>query len=165
MAIQFIRWVIRCSGPRLGRGPRGPVGARPRPSAGHTRAFWSSLVDVAGRSDWQSPLYVAFAPLALALARSRRFVLALGGYSAYLFLTWWFLTHRLDRFWLPLLPFLAILAGLGADWSQAWPWRSSAGLVLTLALVCNLIDCTTALTGLNEWTASLPSSAAIFPAG
>ena len=29
------------------------------------RQFWSSLLDVAGRSDWQSPLYVALAPLAL----------------------------------------------------------------------------------------------------
>jgi hypothetical protein len=126
----------------------------PRPAT--LESFWSSLVDVAGRSDWQSPLYVAFAPLAVALHRSRRFVLALSGYSAYLFLTWWLLTHRLDRFWLPLLPCLAILAGLGADWSGAWSWRVLRGLVLTLALVCNFIDCTTALTGLNEWTASLP---------
>ena len=45
-------------------------------------------------------------------------MLALGGYAAYLFLTWWLLTHRIDRFWLPLLPCLAILAGLGADWSE-----------------------------------------------
>lgn len=118
-------------------------------------SFWSSLVDVAGRSDWQSPLYVAFAPLALALPRSRRFVLAVVGYSVYLFLTWWFLTHRLDRFWLPLLPCLAILAGLGADWSEVWPWRILRGLILAVALVCNFIDCTTVLTGLNEWTASL----------
>ncbi len=28
-------------------------------------ALGNSLVDVAGRSDWQSPLYLAFAPLAL----------------------------------------------------------------------------------------------------
>ena len=34
------------------------------------RQFWSSLVDVAGRSDWQSPLYVALASLAL-FARAR----------------------------------------------------------------------------------------------
>ena len=82
------------------------------------RAFWSSLVDVAGRSDWQSPLYLAFAPLALLRPGSRKLVLALCGYAAYLFLTWWLLTHRLDRFWLPMLPCLAILAGLGADWTK-----------------------------------------------
>jgi hypothetical protein len=115
----------------------------------------SSLVEVAGRSDWQSPLYMAFVPLALARPGSRRVVLALGGYAAYLFLTWWLLTHRLDRFWLPMLPCLAILAGLGADWSERWSWRIVRGLILGVAILCNFIDCTTALTGLNEWTGSL----------
>ena len=32
-------------------------------------ALAESVVDVAGRSDWQSPLYVALAPLALLAAR------------------------------------------------------------------------------------------------
>ena len=127
--------------------------------------FWSSLVDVAGRSDWQSPLYLAFAPLALLRPGSRRLVLALGGYAAYLFLTWWLLTHRLDRFWLPLLPCLAILAGLGADWSEDWSWRILRGTILAVALVCNFIDCTTALTGLNEWTANLAFLRRDVPAG
>ncbi len=118
-------------------------------------ALGSSLVDVAGRSDWQSPLYLAFAPLAFLRPGSRRIVGGLAGYAVYLFLTWWLLTHRLDRFWLPLLPCLAILAGLGADWSEDWPWRILRAMILALALVCNLIDCTTALTGLNEWTGNL----------
>jgi hypothetical protein len=118
-------------------------------------SFASSLVDVAGRSDWQSPLYMAFAPLALLRPGSRRVVLALAGYAAYLFLTWWFLTHRIDRFWLPMLPCLAILAGLGADWSARWSWRILRGLILAAALLCNFIDCSTALTGLNEWTGNL----------
>src|SRR5262249_30888983 len=74
-------------------------------------AMISSLIDVAGRSDWQSPLYVALAPLALIRRGSRRLALGLWGYVGYLFLTWWFLTHRLDRFWIPLLPALASLAG------------------------------------------------------
>jgi hypothetical protein len=119
------------------------------------KAFWSSLVDVAGRSDWQSPLYVAFAPLALLWPGSRKLVLALGGYAVYLFLTWWLLTHRLDRFWLPMLPCLAILAGVGADWTTDRAWGILRALILAFALVCNLIDCSTALTGLNEWTGSL----------
>jgi hypothetical protein len=126
----------------------------PRPAT--AAAFWNSLVDVAGRSDWQSPLYVAFAPLALLRRESRRLVLALSGYAAYLFLTWWLLTHRLDRFWLPLLPCLAILAGLGADWSRGRAWGLLRGAILAVAILCNFIDCSTALTGLNEWTASLP---------
>lgn len=125
------------------------------PKAATLDSLGSSLVDVAGRSDWQSPLYLAFAPLALIRPGSRRLVLALGGYAAYLFFTWWLLTHRLDRFWLPLLPCLAILAGLGADWSERWSWRILRGTILAIALVCNFTDCSTALTGLNEWTGNL----------
>lgn len=36
-------------------------------------------------------------------------------YAAWLFLTWWALTHRIDRFWVPMLPVLCLLAGLGLD--------------------------------------------------
>src|SRR5262249_16558788 len=76
---------------------------------------WGSGVGVGGRCDWQSPLYLALAPLALLRPGSRRMAWALWGYVAYLFLTWWLLTHRVDRFWLPLLSPLAMLAGLGSD--------------------------------------------------
>jgi 4-amino-4-deoxy-L-arabinose transferase-like glycosyltransferase len=117
--------------------------------------LWSAVVDVAGRSDWQSPLYVALAPLALLRPRSRRLVLALWGFVAYLFLTWWLLTHRLDRFWLPLLPSLAVLAGLGADWVRSRGWSILLGAILTIGLVMNFTYISTALSGLNEWTGNL----------
>ena len=56
----------------LGRGARGPVVKQPTgPRTITASALWSSLVDVAGRSDWQSPLYLAFAPLALLRRRSQ----------------------------------------------------------------------------------------------
>jgi hypothetical protein len=119
------------------------------------REFWSSLVDVAGRSDWQSPLYLALAPLALARPGSRRSALALWSFVAYLFLTWWFATHRLDRFWLPMLPPLAILAGCGADWIRTRSWSLVLSIVMTLALLTNLAYISTALAGLNEWTGDL----------
>jgi hypothetical protein len=117
--------------------------------------FWSSFVDVAGRSDWQSPLFVALAPLALLRAGSRRLAIALWGFVAYLFLTWWLLTHRLDRFWLPMLPPLAILAGLGADWTRQRGWTIVLSTILSIALLTNLTYVSTALAGLNEWTVDL----------
>jgi hypothetical protein len=73
----------------------------------------------------------------------------------YLFLTWWLFTHRVDRFWLPLLPPLAILAGLGADWVRARAWSILLGVVLSIALLANLTYISTALAGLNEWTGDL----------
>jgi hypothetical protein len=119
------------------------------------KALLSSMVDVAGRSDWQSPALIALAPLALLRPGSRRVTLLIGGYVTYLFLTWWLLTHRLDRFWLPLLPGLAVLAGLGADWTRGWAWTLLLGFLLVVTTVANFADCTAAITAPNEWTAEL----------
>jgi hypothetical protein len=112
------------------------------------------LLDVAGRSDWQSPLFTALAPLALLRRGSRRAALLLWGYVLYLFATWWLLTHRLDRFWLPILPPLAILAGLGADWIRSRLWTLVLAMILFVGIAVNLVDVTTALAGLNQWTDS-----------
>lgn len=114
-----------------------------------------SVVDVAGRSDWQSPLYLALAPLALLRPGSRRAVGALLGLSAFIFATWWLATHRLDRFWLPILPPLAILAGLGADWMRGRTWSVQLGAILAVGVASGAVYDTTALVGLNEWTADL----------
>ena len=94
----------------------------PRPIS----AVWlfDSVFDIVGRSDWQSPLYLALAPLAVLRRGSRRRALLLWGYVVYIFATWWLFTHRLDRFWLPMLPALAVLAGLGADWIRSRLWTA-----------------------------------------
>jgi hypothetical protein len=121
----------------------------------NAKELWDAVVDVAGRSDWQSPLYIALAPLALLRPGSRRLALALWGFVAYLFLSWWLLTHRLDRFWLPLLPSMAVLAGLGADWIRSRAWTILLGVILTITLMTNFTYLSTALAGLNEWTGDL----------
>lgn len=114
-----------------------------------------SVLEVIGRSDWQSPLYFAFAPLAFLNPRTRRSAAWLGLFLVYGFATWWLLTHRLDRFWLPLLPAAAVMAGLGADWSSSIAWRVVRGLVLLIAIATTLIYTSTALAGFNEWTGDL----------
>lgn len=119
------------------------------------RQLWGSVVDVAGRSDWQSPLYFALAPLAFFRRGSRRLAFWLWSFAGYLFFTWWFATHRLDRFWLPILPVLAILAGLGADWMRSRSWSIVLGMVIGIGLFANATYVTTALAGLNEWTGDL----------
>ncbi len=115
----------------------------------------SSIRDVAGRSDWQSPLYVALAPLAFLRRGMRRQAAALWSFVLYLFATWWFLTHRLDRFWLPLLPPLAVLAGLGADWIKNRLWTATLAVLMGIVLLSNFAYDSTALVGLNEWTGDL----------
>ncbi len=117
--------------------------------------FVDSLSDVVGRSDWQSPLYLALAPLALCRPGTRRWAIALWAYGIYLFFSWWFLTHRVDRFWLPLLPTFAVLAGIGADWVRHNAWTVLLALLMSLSILTNFVYDSTALAGLNEWTADL----------
>jgi hypothetical protein len=119
------------------------------------RALVQSAREVAGSSDWQSPLFTALAPLAFLRTGTRRFAALMFGYVVYLFAVWWLLTHRVDRFWLPLLPPLAILAGLGADWSRHLSWKGLLGLLMALGLASNATIISTGLAGPNEWTADL----------
>ena len=133
------------------------MGARHGPQPVLVSKLVYDIVDVAGRSDWQSPLYIALAPLALLRERARQ-SLILWAYVLYLFLTWWLFTHRIDRFWLPLLPVLAVLAGLGADWIRHWAWSILLGIILTSSIVANLVFDSTVLVGcFNGWTDDLES--------
>jgi hypothetical protein len=96
-------------------------------------------------SDW---LGMAMVPLALlgvagALLRRRRdrqdqkaiLVLALAGYCVLYFLLWWLLTHRIDRFLVPLLPIVAVLSG-GAFAFRMTKLRKLAGVGLLLLATC-----------------------------
>ncbi|MFM7318309.1 MAG: glycosyltransferase family 39 protein, partial [bacterium] len=117
----------------------------------------SSLVDVLGRSDWQSPLFMAFLPIAFLTRREcRKVYFSMLLLALWIFVSWWFFTHRLDRFWLPVQPVLAILAGMGAgvmnETKAGVFWRR--GFVF-VSLVSNWIYCSSALAGLNEWTKPL----------
>jgi hypothetical protein len=87
-------------------------------------------LDVAIRSKWNSPLLFAFAPLALMAAAARRRAAWLWLYVGWLFLSCWLFTHRIDRFWVPLLPVVALLAGGGAAWWWETLRRGCLGFAL-----------------------------------
>jgi 4-amino-4-deoxy-L-arabinose transferase-like glycosyltransferase len=124
------------------------------------------FIDVVAKSDWQSPLLFAFAPLAFFVGRianpsssvgrirnpSYGTAVRLWLYIAFLFAAWWGLTHRIDRFWVPMIPVVALLAGVGA----AWCAQRAAGFAVTVVLVgatvvYNLAFITTALCGYNAY--------------
>lgn len=139
------------------------------------------LADVFLGSDWQSAFYVALAPAAFwAIGRTRQRVMVnpqpapcvlLGAlsYAAYLFLTWQFLTHRIDRFWVPMLPILSLLAGagLGEIWSAVRSatadrtrevqlvLRGSIALPVGLVVICQLALATSPLGGNNSYLSPL----------
>jgi hypothetical protein len=96
-------------------------------------------------------LVFGFVRYALAGSRRRSAVLV-GVYLAFLYTAWWALTHRIDRFWVPLLPVACVLAGAGATWAEDLPqrlanrddgvafrqwWRFAAGGLVLLAILFN----------------------------
>lgn len=123
------------------------------------------MVDVSLRNDWLSPLLYALAPLALLgsrfLGRHRNravTVRLLWLYVGFLFLTWWGLTHRLDRFWVPMLPVVSLLAGIGADWTAERSWRFACAGLMAAALLFNLGFVTSSLCGFNAYLADLDAA-------
>jgi len=96
------------------------------------------LLDVVSRNDWQSPLVFGLAPLAVLVSLRRRQVACLWLLVAWLFVSWWGLTHRLDRFWVPILPVVSLLAGIGLTWCQRPAWWRPCAVVVVLGLAYNI---------------------------
>jgi hypothetical protein len=109
--------------------------------SGHTthnpRSLFQCLGDVTANNDWSSPLWYALAPLALFGLRRRAMVIGLWAFAGYLFITWFSLTHQIDRFWIPMIPVLCLLAGIGAEWRGDAVWRWGRNVVVALALLFN----------------------------
>ena len=109
------------------------------------------FVDVTLKSDWLNPLLFGLAPLALLVRRHRSSILLLWLFVAYLFGTWWLLTHRLDRFWVPLIPVVSLLAGVALTWNNHKFWICTATSAVVFATVYNLAFVTTGLCGNNAY--------------
>ena len=113
------------------------------------------VLDVVSRNDWQSPLVFGLAPLALLVGPNRRMAIGLWLLVGWLFFSWWVLTHRLDRFWVPLIPVVALLAGIGATWSRESLWRYCCGIVVLFGLVYNVGLAASPIVGYNVFLADL----------
>lgn len=120
-------------------------------------ALADSLSAVAWKSSWLSPILAPLAALGLLVRRYRTLALVLASYFTYIIATWWLFTHRIDRFWLPALPLLSLLAGLGAVWSVSLAWRR---MVLTLLVTAAAISFVyvTAPTTYNTYFVSLQTA-------
>ena len=136
------------------------------------------FIDVTAKADWLSPLLFGLAPLALlAVVRSQKsnqpsstrptplaprpLLFWLWLYVAYLFLQWWLLTHRIDRFWVPLIPVVALLAAVGCLWSSSKLWRRTCGGFVALSVLFNLGFVTTKLCGFNAYLSDLDQARAV----
>jgi hypothetical protein len=126
-----------------------------------------NFIDVTAKADWLSPLLFGLAPLALlAVARNselgtRNLIRWLWVYVVYLFLQWWLLTHRIDRFWVPLIPVVALLAAVGCMWSSSYLSRRACGGFMALSVLFNLGFVTTSLCGFNGYLLDLDQARVI----
>lgn len=96
------------------------------------------LTDVVANNDWHSVLMFAFAPIAL-LAGWRRKVWLIWGFVGWQFLSWFLFTHHIDRFYVPMFPVVALLAGCGASWLWTMlPGRLCGGILIAASLAFNV---------------------------
>jgi len=117
-------------------------------------AVLTSLRLVLGESQWLSPLLVPLALLSALTKRWRLAALALAAYVVYFFVEWWLMTHRIERFLVPVLPALALMAGIGAVWTRLSPWQWMLRALLIVGLAANFITITCGLGADNRFFAS-----------
>ena len=113
------------------------------------------LAGIALASDWISPLAAPLAVLALVGRERRRLVWGLAAYSGFVFLCWWLFTHRIDRFWVPILPVVTLLSGVGATWSAAKAWRAMLWVFISVGLLFSFAVLTGGALGNNNYLADL----------
>jgi len=86
-------------------------------------------------SEWQSPLLLLIFSARGLVRRRVPHSLAMFLYIGFYLTAWWLLTHRIDRFWVPVLPLAALLVGMRmAQSSDRWTDYAFRGfLILSLA--------------------------------
>ncbi|MCA9057653.1 MAG: glycosyltransferase family 39 protein [Planctomycetaceae bacterium] len=105
------------------------------------------FLDVVVGNDWTNALFFALSlPAAVCVVRDRRYWLLLG-FTCWTFLTWWALTHRIDRFWIPVIPVLSLLAAMAVSLSSAAWWRSLIYTTIAACTIYNMQLNTTAAVG------------------
>ncbi len=108
------------------------------------------LLDAALRNTWTSSLLFGLAvPAALLLVNRSREFRCIPGFAGWGLFVWWAFTHRIDRFWIPVIPLLSI-SGAGL-WllSGRWLWRWLLIAVCAAATFWNVLFCLLPLVGFN----------------
>ncbi len=95
------------------------------------------IAAVAVKNDWQNGFLFAFAVPAMLLMRRKTTVAWLWFHAVWLLATWWLFTHRIDRFWIPLIPITAVLAGAAWHISTLTAWRY---FILTTLSMCAIFN-------------------------
>jgi hypothetical protein len=107
------------------------------------------FLDVAVYNMWTSSLLFALSIPAMLLIRRVRVVRTTFLLIVWGFATWWALTHRIDRFWIPLIPLLSITAACSWLLQSSGFWRGFVSVLITAGTSYNIYFCTLALVGFH----------------
>jgi len=117
--------------------------------------FRQSALQLVLESDFLSPLLWPLALVGLFTWRRHPLVRAIVGFAVFVFVCWWTVTHRVDRFLLPLLPPMCLLAGLSVGWSSTRLWRTGVFGLTIFAIVLNGLMVSSRVTADNRFLVSL----------
>lgn len=106
------------------------------------------------RSEFASPLLLPLAAIGLFSLRRSSLVLTLAAIIVFNVLAWWLLTHRIDRFLVPILPLVALLAGIGAGSFGDRAWQRTVIAILLIGFAFNFVFMTSPLPGDNRFLTS-----------
>ncbi|MDR0869620.1 MAG: glycosyltransferase family 39 protein [Planctomycetaceae bacterium] len=127
--------------------------------------FLSDMYRIFLASAWNAPLAVPFAAVAVAALKERAAAPRRAGglrpllvWLLFFSAVWWFCTHRLERFFVPSLPVLTVLAGIGAANVAERFGKKTLSLLLTVSTVYCFIVCGSPAPGkVNRFLAPLNS--------
>ena len=107
------------------------------------------ILGAAVYNKWTSGLLFALAVPSVLLWRRIKTIPVILCLIVWGFATWWALTHRIDRFWIPLIPLLSLAAG--ATWliSASKVWKSFLLTVIAVVTLFNVRFCGLALVGFH----------------
>ena len=107
------------------------------------------FLDAAVRNKWTSSLLFGLGMPAVLLWRRRAEIRVILLTASWGFLTWWGLTHRIDRFWIPMIPLLSLAAGSVWLISTGRVYRWFLVTTIVAVTVFNLRFCTLSLVGFH----------------
>ena len=115
----------------------------------HLSRIPEHMLGAAVYNKWTSGLLFALAVPSVLLWRRIKTIPVILCLIVWGFATWWAFTHRIDRFWIPLIPLLSLAAG--ATWliSASKIWKSFLLTVIAVVTLFNVRFCGLALVGFH----------------
>ena len=119
------------------------------PSEHHLVEIPRHFLDAAVRNTWTSGLLFSLGIPAVLLWRRLVSIRILICLITWEFFTWWALTHRIDRFWIPVIPLMSVAAASCWLLSERKIWRIFLGAMLSAGTLYNVYFCGLALVGFH----------------